>query len=319
MSIAKTTDKEESEVVEYESNNFDSLEVDANSSAISFYFKSIAKYNVLPDKELFELIKMAQNGDVEARDKVFMHNAKLVVYVAKKYMKVTHTLSEMDLIMEGNIGLFTAIEHFDTERGVKFSTYAYNWIKQHITRAIENTDNLIRFPVHSYSLVLKYNSCIDKYQRESGTDDIPSKEYVQEELDINDTQYKNLILTYKNFDTKSLNSLANQDSDNASEIIELISDETTDVFKQVENQELTNIFEDLIERYLLKTKDIEARERKRDMLYRRFGLKGYNIHTLAEVGDRYGVSRERVRQIEEKFIKFCRLQSNLKLLRDFMD
>jgi len=283
---------------------------------VTQYLRDISLYPLLKDDEFNELIRKAQKGDEDAYNKLVLHNLRLVVSIVKRYLSIESSLSMMDLIMEGNFGLFKAIDHFDPDKGFKFSTYAYHWIKQCITRAIYDHGSTIRIPVHAGEELYKYRKCINSWQQETGSDNRPPKEYVMEYIPtLTDDRYAALLRSYDVSIMDSLNRTMSVNMDESDELIDFIPDETIDISARIENEELAQIIDETIDRFIAKNR--HAPERTKDILYRRFGLHGYEPQTLDMIGKHYGVTRERVRQIEAHFMKFCRTGYTYAKLRKY--
>ena len=283
---------------------------------VTQYLRDISLYPLLKDEEFNALIRKAQNGHEDAYNKIVLHNLRLVVSVVKRYLNVENSLSMMDLIMEGNFGLFKAIDHFDPDKGFKFSTYAYHWIRQCVTRAIYDHGAMIRIPAHAGEDLYKYRKCINSWQQETGSDNLPPKEYVMKQMPLlTNERYKALLHAYNTSIIDSLNCTASVTIDDSDELIDFVPDETIDISAHIENEELAQIIDEAIERFI--AKNHHNPDRTRDILYRRFGLHEYEPHTLDMVGKCYGISRERVRQIEAHFMKYCRTGYTCAKLRKY--
>jgi len=319
--LSEDITSETSDNIDYDTLMADSVDSgDAISDQMTLYLKEIANYKVLSSEEVYDLARKAHAGDYDARDKLFLHNLKLVVIVAKPYFKKARSMTELDIIMEGNFGLWKAIDAFDPDKGFKFSTYAYRWIQNRIQRAIMNTDLSIRLPIHIYEKVSKYIRCMEEYKQKTDSENLPPKEYVQENLNLNDWDYDTVVHAYEKMNTDSLNKPISLEIDETTEVIDFIVDEKQSVESVVENQILAELFDELIENFLVRAgAHDDTRDRNRDWLYRRFGLHGYHVHTFEEIGSMYGTSRERVRQIEAQFIKFCRTGRQRHILKQFLD
>ena len=194
----------------------------------------------------------------------------------------------MDLVQEGNIGLMTAIERFNSDMGFKFSTYATSWIRQGITRAIANTSRNIRIPVHIYQKISQYNKIEMKLEQETG--EIPSVDVVAKVMGISSQEATN-IYRYK-IDTKSLNDLVGKDED--TELGALIPSDTDNFDRIAVINELPTKIAELFKKCNLKPKEIEV-------LILRNGLSGQSPKTLDQIGKIYSITRERVRQIEKQY------------------
>lgn len=264
------------------------LEIEGVSlnDSTSLLLRDLARYPLLSKEEEIELAKRYKDGDAEAKDKFMLHNGRLVVYVAKRY--VGRGLDFEDLIMEGLRGLSTAIERFDYTLGYKFSTYAYSWISQAITRAIANESSAVRLPVHIREKFNIIKKTINELTVSNGVpptmDEIATKAHVSLE-DVQDYE----LVTF-NYNIKSLDDLVGEESDTSfSEFVEDTGEESP---VEYANKMSTK---DLVQNMLTSLSDKE-----RFVIERRYGLEGNAEQTLEEIGNQLGVTRERVRQIEVK-------------------
>jgi RNA polymerase primary sigma factor len=248
------------------------------------YLREIGRVPLLTMEQAIELARLVEKKDVEAKRRLTEANLRLVVSIAKRYMG--RGLLFLDLIQEGNLGLIRAVEKFDYRRGYKFSTYATWWIRQAVTRAIADQARTIRVPVHAVETINKLNRVQRELLQKNGRE--PSVEELATELGL--TPGKVLEIQKAAQDPVSLETPVGDEDD--SELGDFIDDEDADepleeVFRQIRREELFRVLESL-----------PARERK--VLELRFGLKGERPRTLEEVGDRFGVTRERIRQVEAK-------------------
>lgn len=273
---------------------------------LNLYFKKIAKYPVLSQEEEFSLAKLASMGDNIAKTKLIQSNLRLVVNVARKSIHVSK-LSLSDLIQEGNLGLMKAAEKFDYTKGYKFSTYATWWIQQSITRGIADKSRMIRLPVHMIETLGKIKKATFDLSIELGR--MPNKEEIAERVGITTSKLGQLLKSAQG--TISIETPANQ-KDDSSKIADYIVDET-------DSTPDTKVTHDNLLDDVRKILD-QLNQKEKDVLILRYGLDDNGQKkTLDEIGNRYGVSRERIRQIETRAIsklkKLCRnqnLSSNLK-------
>lgn len=258
----------------------------ANDS-IRLYLCEIGKVPLLKAKEEIDLAKRIKKGDQTAKRQLAEANLRLVVSIAKKY--IGRGLSFLDLIQEGNIGLFRAVEKFDADRGFKFSTYATWWIRQAITRAIADQARTIRIPVHMVETINKLTHAQRRLVQELGRE--PLVEELAAEMDMDEKKVRHILKISQ--DIVSLEAPVGTEED--SKLGDFIEDDDAQSPLEATNRQLVkeNIHEML--QYL------SPRERK--IIEMRFGLKDGVGHTLEEVGHEFGVTRERIRQIEAKVLQ----------------
>jgi RNA polymerase primary sigma factor len=258
----------------------------ANDS-IRLYLCEIGKINLLSAKEEIDLARRIKKGDQSAKAKLAESNLRLVVSIAKKY--IGRGLSFLDLIQEGNIGLFRAVEKFDPDRGFKFSTYATWWIRQAITRAIADQARTIRIPVHMVETINKLTHAQRRLVQELGRE--PVVEELAAEMGMDVKKVKHILKISQ--DIVSLEAPVGTEED--SKLGDFIEDDDAVLPQEATNRVLIkeNIHEML--QYL------SPRERK--IIEMRFGLKDGVGHTLEEVGQEFNVTRERIRQIEAKVLQ----------------
>lgn len=261
----------------------------ANDS-VRMYLSEIGKVDLLTAEEERSLARRIRRGDPVAKERLAEANLRLVVSIAKKY--IGRGLSFLDLIQEGNIGLFRAVEKFDPERGFKFSTYATWWIRQAITRAIADQARTIRIPVHMVETINKLTHTQRRLVQELGRE--PTTEELSAEMEMEPKKVKHILKISQ--DIISLEAPVGSEED--SKLGDLIEDEeATSPFESTHKQVVKeNIYEML--QYL------SSRERK--IIIMRFGLSDGVTHTLEEVGQEFGVTRERIRQIEAKVLQKLR-------------
>ena len=268
---------------------------------VRMYLKEIGQVKLLSADEEVELAKRISEGDQEAKNKLTEANLRLVVSIAKKYSG--RGLHILDLIQEGNTGLIRAVDKFDWTKGNKFSTYATWWIRQAITRAIADQARTIRVPVHMVEVINKATRCNRKLVQELGRE--PTVEEIAAELNL--PVEKIIEANRTAADTLSLDTPVGDEEDTS--IGSFVEDERTPGPADATSNAL--LAEALKE--ILGT----LTEREADVLRMRFGMYDGRTHTLEEVGQLFGVTRERIRQIENKAIRKLRHPSRAKKIRDF--
>ena len=268
---------------------------------VRMYLKEIGQVKLLSADEEVELAKRISEGDQEAKNKLTEANLRLVVSIAKKYSG--RGLHILDLIQEGNTGLIRAVDKFDWTKGNKFSTYATWWIRQAITRAIADQARTIRVPVHMVEVINKATRCNRKLVQELGRE--PTMEEIAAELGL--PVEKIIEANRTAADTLSLDTPVGDEEDTS--IGSFVEDERTPGPADATSNAL--LAEALKE--ILGT----LTEREADVLRMRFGMYDGRTHTLEEVGQIFGVTRERIRQIENKAIRKLRHPSRAKKIRDF--
>lgn len=272
--------------------------------AVQMYLKEIGRTPLLSSKEEKELAKRNEAGDEIARQKLIQANLRLVVSIAKRYVNRSPHLSILDLIQEGNIGLSRAVDKFDYRRGFKFSTYATWWIRQAVTRALADYSRTIRIPVHMVETITKYTQTKRRLMQELGREPLPEEIATEMNLDVEKVHYIQKI-------SQEVISLETPigDDDEDSTLSDFIKDETSMSPDQLANAALLR---DQIREVLT---DLTERERK--ILSMRFGLEDNIPHTLEEVGKVFGVTRERIRQIEAKALDKIRNHKDIKKLEGY--
>ena len=268
---------------------------------VRMYLKEIGQVRLLSADEEIELAKRVSEGDKAAKDKLTEANLRLVVSIAKKYSG--RGLHILDLIQEGNTGLIRAVDKFDYTKGNKFSTYATWWIRQAITRAIADQARTIRVPVHMVEVINKATRCNRKLVQELGRE--PTLEEIAAELNL---PIEKIIEANRTAaDTLSLDMPVGDEEDTT--IGSFVEDDNTP--SPADATSNTLLAEALTE--ILGT----LTEREADVLRMRFGMYDSRTHTLEEVGQIFGVTRERIRQIENKAIRKLRHPSRAKKIKDF--
>jgi RNA polymerase primary sigma factor len=272
----------------------------ATYDSIQMYLKEIGQYPLIHASEEKELAKRIGKGDLEAKNLLARANLRLVVSIAKKYATRSPNLTLLDLIQEGNLGLFKAVEKFDWTKGYKFSTYATWWIRQSITRALADQSRTIRIPVHMVETISKYKQVFRRLSQDLGRD--PLAEEIATEMGV-DVEKIHIIENISQ-ETESLEAPVGTEDDKSTKG-EFIADEK---ILRPEQDAARRILSDQIKEVL---NDLSPKERK--ILEMRYGLTDGVQHTLEEVGSEFGVTRERIRQIEAKV--HDKLRQNEKILR----
>ncbi len=268
---------------------------------VRMYLKEIGQIKLLSAEEEVELAKRVSEGDQEAKNKLTEANLRLVVSIAKKYSG--RGLHILDLIQEGNTGLIRAVDKFDWTKGNKFSTYATWWIRQAITRAIADQARTIRVPVHMVEVINKATRCNRKLVQELGRE--PTVEEIAAELNL--PVEKIIEANRTAADTLSLDTPVGDEEDTS--IGSFVEDERTPgPADATSNALLAEALKEILD---------TLTEREADVLRMRFGMYDGRTHTLEEVGQIFGVTRERIRQIENKAIRKLRHPSRAKKIRDF--
>lgn len=272
--------------------------------SVQMYLKEIGKTELISGDEEVELAKRILKGDEEAREKLTKANLRLVVNLAKRYVGRSPHLTLLDLIQEGNIGLFRAVEKFDYKRGYKFSTYATWWIRQAITRALADQSRTVRIPVHMVETISKFNQVKRRLLQDLGRDPMP--EEIAAEMDVEVEKVRHIIKISQ--ETVSLETPVGEDEED-SVLGDFIEDEKTIMPHNIAAQRLLR---DWLQEILV---DLQGREQQ--ILEMRFGLKDGVQHTLEEVGAHFKVTRERIRQIEAKALQKIREHHKLKKLEEY--
>jgi RNA polymerase primary sigma factor len=264
------------------------FEGDGSHDSIQMYLKEIGQYPLLSAHEEKELAKRITAGDLEAKNLLARANLRLVVSIAKKYVGRSADLTLLDLIQEGNLGLFKAVDKFDWTKGYKFSTYATWWIRQAITRALADQSRTIRIPVHMVETIAKYKQVVRRLAQDLGRDPMPEEIAVEMGVEVEK------IRTIEQIDqsTISLESPVGDEGDDRSTLGDFIAD---DKILSPEQETSRRILADQVRDLL---QDLSEKERR--ILEMRHGLMDGITHTLEEVGREFGVTRERIRQIEAK-------------------
>ena len=259
-------------------------------TAIKLYLREIGQVKLLTPQEEIVLAARIKRGDKKAREQMIKANLRLVVKIARDYEGIGLPL--LDLISEGNIGLMKAVERFDPKKGGKLSTYGSWWIKQSIKRALANQSKTIRLPVHLVDKISKMRRVGMKLQEELGRE--PTDEELADELDMTPTRVRQMRLAA--IRPASLDApIGDDESNNFSEVVE--DENATTPYEDLEDKTVFVMLRDMVK---------HLDEREATILQYRFGLDGGTEKTLEEVGKKFGVTRERVRQIQNLALRKLR-------------
>ncbi len=278
---------------------------DSSYDSIQMYLKEIGQYPLISAGQEKDLAKRIAAGDNEAKNLLAKANLRLVVSIAKKYVGRSPDLTLLDLIQEGNLGLFKAVDKFDWTKGYKFSTYATWWIRQAITRALADQSRTIRVPVHMVETIAKYKQVVRRLSQDLGRE--PLAEEIATEMGLDVDKIYNIEKIDQ--DTVSLESPVGDDGDEKSTLVDFLSD---DKILSPDQDASRRILGDQVKEIL---DDLSIKERK--ILEMRHGLIDGITHTLEEVGKEFGVTRERIRQIEAKAHEKIRQHDKINRLKNY--
>ncbi len=270
---------------------------------IKMYLKDIGKIQLLSSEDEIKLARRIEEGDEQARKELIESNLRLVVSIAKRY--IGRGLQLLDLIQEGNLGLIKAVEKFDYKMGYKFSTYATWWIRQAITRSIADQSRTIRIPVHMVETINKISKAQRVLSQELGRE--PSEKEIANHLNLPEEKIREAIKV--SMDPISLETPIGEEDD--SHLGDFIPDENgmvpaTAVDRLMLKEQISSVLDTL-------------KPREREVLELRFGIKDNKPRTLEEVGKQFGVTRERIRQIESKAMRKINHPSRRSKLKDFLE
>ncbi len=279
---------------------------DSQYDSIQMYLREIGKYPLLNGEQERDLAKRITEGDTEAKNLLWRANLRLVVSIAKKYVGRSPDLTLLDLIQEGNLGLHKAVEKFDYTKGYKFSTYATWWIRQAITRALADQSRTIRIPVHMVETIAKYKQVTRRLSQDLGRDPLAEEIALEMGVDVEKIYQIEKI----DQDTVSLESPVGSDDDDGKSVLgDFVKDDKIlspdqEVARRILADQMGEILDDLS-------------PKEREILKLRHGLEDGIYHTLEEVGKKFGVTRERIRQIEAKALERIRTHDKAKRLRSY--
>jgi RNA polymerase primary sigma factor len=273
---------------------------------IKIYLKEISKSKLLTPSRERKLAMRAKKGDKRARDELIKCNLRLVISIAKRY--TGRGLSFLDLIQEGNIGLMKAVEKFDWKKGYKFSTYAYWWIRQAITRAIADQGRTVRIPVHLVETINKMNRIVNEYVQENG--EAPNLETLAELMDKPVEKMKEILVSSKNIYSLNAPISNDVDSEGESELLDFVDSDIPTPHEEGRKMIIREKVEEVID--TLSTKEAMV-------LKMRFGFIDGKQKTLEEVGEYFNVTRERIRQIESKSIRKLKHPVRRKMIENILN
>jgi len=266
------------------------LKDDNEKNPIRRYFDEVGNEALLTREEEVDLAKRIEQGDEQAREKLASSNLRLVISIAKKYRN--YGLPFLDLIQEGNLGLMKAIEKFDWRKGYKFSTYATWWIRQAILKALTNRSRTVRVPAHMKELSRKIDRVEEEYIQENGTE--PPIEKVAEDLDVTVEKVRRAKKAAQT--TVSLDKPLGEESSDSGVLGDIFADDNLPTPEQ-------ETFDSLLKGRLKGLLNKELTDREKHILKLRYGLEDYKTRTLEEVGEVFDISRERVRQLQNRAIE----------------
>lgn len=277
--------------------------------AVRQYFEQLREFPLLKPEEEIELAQQIEKGNKEARERFINANLRLVVFIAKKYVGRSSDLTLLDLVQEGNLGLFKAVDKFDWTKGFRFSTYATWWIRQAIARALADKSQTIRIPVHMVEIITKYKKAIGCLFQDLGREPLP--EEIAVEMDVNKEKIYEIKEALKKSNIISLETpISGKDRDTA-----VLGDFIKDTEKISPGQ--------IVDKELLRKHICEIffclKEREEKILKLRFGFTDNNIpYTLEQVGQEFGLTIERIRQIEANALEKIRKHPKIKILEKFL-
>lgn len=279
---------------------------DSSYDSIQMYLKEIGQYPLIQAAEEKELARRIQAGDMEAKNLLARANLRLVVSIAKKYVGRSSDLTLLDLIQEGNLGLFKAVEKFDWTKGYKFSTYATWWIRQSITRALADQSRTIRIPVHMVETISKYKQVYRRLSQDLGRDPLAEEIAIEMGIDVEKVH----VIENISQDTVSLEQPIGDDDEKSTRGEFIADDKILRPDQEASRRILTDQIRGVLD---------ELSPKERTILEMRYGLTDGVQHTLEEVGTTFNVTRERIRQIEAKVHEKLRTHERILRLKNYFD
>lgn len=293
----------------------------AYNEILNDYIKEIQQYKQLTEEETLELFNKKNTAEwEEAKETLLLSNLRLVIYVAKMFIMPNSSLDAMDIIMEGNMGLMIGIDLYNPNLGAKFSTYAVSAIRSKIIRAIEDKDSLIRIPTYLHNEVYKYKQACKEFEEKYGRQ--PTDEEVINILQISSERLNNYKIV-ENINIVSTDKKINEDEEGFQSFTYFLADKRTqEAYEEIENYEFWELIDMALDEYCngkngkKYNRDVD---KIKNILFSRLGIKDGVTESLQSLGDEYGVTRERIRQILNNFLKFCREDFIYKdKLKDFL-
>ena len=272
--------------------NTNTTYLESDDEILSIYLKEINNIPMISHEEENELARKAKEGDRKAFEKVINSNLRFVVSVAKKYRGQGLPLS--DLINEGNIGLITALEKFEPDKGYHFISYAVWWIRQSILKALSEKGRLVRLPLNRTNEFIQISKAKEKLSHEKGSDEVSAKE-IAEEVGLEEALVKELITVTQ--DTVNLDSKVKGRNESETTLEEVLEDPNGTPEDEIVNESLSVEVENLLS---------ILSEKERNILQMRYGLNGEKPKSLKEIGDSYSLTKERIRQIEKRALERLR-------------
>lgn len=311
-SLSEPSDEDLAEIeAEIEAETDDAKAVtNYSTDLVGVYLTEIGRYPILSSEEMMALFERYSNGDMEAKREIVNHNLKLVVPIARHY---SHRGMELlDVIQEGNLGLIKAVERYDRHKGFAFSTYATWWIRQACQRSVNNLGRAIRIPIHVKEDSNRLLTIARAYEARTGQS--PNIEDYMKETGWNKDRVSRALESLEAIESLDKYAFSGSEGDNDTTIADFISENGIDRRIKSPEEEAENI---ALENAMTNVLD-DLDERQRDVIILRYGLYGNESHTLEQVGEMYGLSRERIRQIEAAAMRRLRHPARIRKLADFI-